>query len=93
MKELEFLEVAKEALENRGLPVIYSYGNKIDISRGDQNGTAEPVYNHLAKILVTTEELRELLNPYEYESLEQAAEALAAMLKEKEEQQDEDLLQ
>lgn len=85
MREMEFLQVAKEALEHRGLPVIYSYGNKIDISRGDQaGGTAEPVYTHSAKILVTTEELRELLNPYEFATLEEAAEALAAMLKERE---------
>lgn len=81
MKAREYLEIAKEALEHRGLPVIYEFNGKIDISRGDQTGIAEPVYNHLAKILVTTEELKELLNPYEFSTLEEAAEALAKMLK------------
>lgn len=84
MRELDFLEIAKEALEHKGLPVIYEFNGKIDISRGDQNGIAEVVYNHSAKILVTTDELRELLNPYEYATLAEAAEALADLLKEME---------
>lgn len=74
------LETAKESLQNNGTPCIYKYGGKIGISRGDQSGTAEPVYNNVAEILVTTDELYELLNPYEYDSLEEAAERLADML-------------
>lgn len=75
----EMLETAKEALANGGCPVIYRYEGKINISRGDQSGTAEPVYNNVAEILVTTDELRELLNPYDYD-IESAIERLADML-------------
>ena len=77
---MEMLETAREALANGGRPVIYRYGGKINISRGDQiGGTAEPVHDNKAEILVDTDELRELLNPYDY-SVQSAIERLADML-------------
>jgi hypothetical protein len=63
----ELLETARESLANSGYPLIYKYGDKINISRGDNLGIAEPVYNHRAEILVNTDELKDLLNPYEYD--------------------------
>ena len=78
---LEMLETAKESLQNNGTPCIYKYEGKVNISRGDQiGGTAEPVHDNKSEILVDTDELYELLNPYEYDSLEEAAERLADML-------------
>ena len=77
---MEMLETAREALANGGRPVIYRYEGKINISRGDQiGGTAEPVHDNKAEILVTTNELRELLNPYDYD-IESAIERLADLL-------------
>ena len=64
---IEMLEVARESLGNNGYPVIYKYGGKINISRGDNLGIAELVYNHQAEILVNTNELKDLLDPYVYD--------------------------
>jgi hypothetical protein len=64
---IEMLEVARESLGNNGYPVIYKYKDKINISRGDNLGIAELVYNHQAEILVNTNELKDLLDPYVYD--------------------------
>ncbi len=71
----EMLEAAKEAFEGNGAPVIYEYEGKVDISRGDSFGIAEPVYNGEAEILVDTEQLREYFNPYDFDK-NQAIDAL-----------------
>lgn len=71
----EMYEAAKEAFENNGIPVIYEYEGKVDISRGDRFGIAEPVYNGEAKILVDTEALKEYFNPYDFNK-SQAIDAL-----------------
>jgi hypothetical protein len=78
---IEMLEAAQESLQNNGYPAIYRYEGRIDISRGDRFGTAEPVYNHEAEILVDTETLKVLLNPYDYDR-ESAVEALMDMVNE-----------
>jgi hypothetical protein len=61
---IEMLKVAEVALHNNGDPCIYQYCNHVDISRGDYMGIAEPVRNHAARIVLDSEELRDLLNPY-----------------------------
>lgn len=79
----EMLKTAKEALENGGRPVIYLADGRIEISRGDRFGVAEPVYNHTAEILVDTDGLKEMLNSYEY-TMKEAVDVLVYLLNDEE---------
>lgn len=67
---LEFYNIAKDVFERQSTaqPCIYFYNDKFDFSRGDTlGGTAEPVYNNKAVIVIDTEDLREYVDPYQYD--------------------------
>ncbi len=68
----EMAEAVWESLARNGMPVVYEYGGKVDVSRGDTFGTAAPVYTGKAKILMDTQELKDIFDRQLYTKKEAA---------------------